>query len=87
MPFDDSTGISGYDTVNSLFAIRLSNHALMAYIGGEDPEIGSDTTLNTTELIFDAWESARQRRRIEFPLDTEGNALAKTVEDGELSPS
>ena len=62
-------------------------HALTAYIDDKDPQIGSDTVLNAMELIFGAWESARQRSRIEFPLDTEGNALTEMVEDGELSPN
>ena len=37
-------------------------------------------------MIFGAWESARRRGRVEFPLDIEDNPLEAMVESGELTP-
>jgi UDP-N-acetylglucosamine 3-dehydrogenase len=49
-----------------------------------EPEQRAERALAATELVFGAWESARRRARVEFPLDIEDNPLAEMVESGAL---
>ncbi|MFB6218229.1 MAG: Gfo/Idh/MocA family protein [Halobacteriaceae archaeon] len=49
-----------------------------------EPELRAERALSATELVFGAWESARRRRRVEFPLAVEENPLAEMVESGEI---
>jgi predicted dehydrogenase len=53
---------------------------------GDPSELCARNALNATEIIFGAWESARRRGRIEFPLDIEDNPLEAMVESGQLTP-
>ncbi|WP_247004453.1 Gfo/Idh/MocA family protein [Halosolutus gelatinilyticus] len=53
---------------------------------GEEPELGAQNALNATEQIFGAWESARQRGRVDLPLEIDDNPLESMIESGELSP-
>jgi predicted dehydrogenase len=48
-------------------------------------ELHVENALQTTELIFAAWESARRRGRVELPLAIEDNPLAALIEAGLLS--
>jgi UDP-N-acetylglucosamine 3-dehydrogenase len=50
------------------------------------PELCGDNGLRATQLIFGAWESARRRGRIDFPLTIDDNPLAAMVESGDLTP-
>ena len=43
--------------------------------------------IESTEVIFAAWESTRRGARIDLPLEIEGNPLAAMVENGELPVS
>jgi predicted dehydrogenase len=74
-----------FETDASLITLGIE-HALEAYADGRKPDISAEAALNATELIFAAWESARRRERIELPIDVDGNALTRMVEDGELTP-
>jgi len=58
------------DTVNSLRE-------------GATPELAAKNALQTTEIIFACWESARQRGRIELPLQIDDNPLQALVETDE----
>lgn len=42
--------------------------------------------IHGTEAIFACWESARQRARIDIPMEAEDNPLNAMVEDGQLTP-
>jgi predicted dehydrogenase len=53
---------------------------------GEPSELCARNALNATEVIFGAWESARRRGRVEFPLETDDNPLEAMVESGALDP-
>jgi len=56
-------------------------------IGTDDePTLGARNALNSTEIIFGIWESARRRGRVDFPLDIDDNPLHAMVESGELTP-
>ncbi|MCU4742442.1 Gfo/Idh/MocA family oxidoreductase [Natronoglomus mannanivorans] len=69
------------------FAIgRAIEHVCECLESGEQPVLSGDHALRATEIIFAVWESARQRSRIDLPLEAEGNALTELVEAGELSP-
>jgi predicted dehydrogenase len=52
---------------------------------GEPCELRAENALNATELIFGAWESARRRGRVEFPLTVDDNPLEAMIESGNLS--
>lgn len=54
---------------------------------GETPELCASNALNATELIFAAWESARQRGRIDLPLEIDDNPLQSMLDAGELTPA
>jgi predicted dehydrogenase len=51
---------------------------------GRQPELAVENVLQTTELAFAAWESVRQRGRVDLPLAVSDNPLAAMVEDGSL---
>jgi len=54
---------------------------------GEASELCARNALNATEIIFGAWESARRRGRVEFPLEVDDNPLEAMVESGDLDPA
>ena len=51
-----------------------------------EPELCARNALSATEIIFGAWESARRRARVEFPLEIDDNPLESMVESGKLTP-
>jgi UDP-N-acetylglucosamine 3-dehydrogenase len=53
---------------------------------GREPELGAKNALQSTELIFAAWESSRRRGRVTLPLDIEDNPLVQMIESGALKP-
>ena len=53
---------------------------------GEEPTLSARNALNSTEIIFGVWESARRRGRVDLPLDIDDNPLHAMVESGELTP-
>ena len=53
---------------------------------GREPQLSSRRALGGTEIIFGAYESARQRGRIDFPLDIKDHPLETMVENGLINP-
>ncbi len=53
---------------------------------GREPELGAKNALQSTELIFAAWESSRRRGRVDLPLDVDDNPLVEMIESGALKP-
>lgn len=53
---------------------------------GTDPETAAWKALQSTELIFAIWESARRSGRVDMPLDVDDNPLESMVENGRLTP-
>ncbi len=51
---------------------------------GCEPELSARKALQTTEIIFAAYESARRRGRVELPLDIDDNPLVEMVKSGAL---
>ncbi|SFR67351.1 Gfo/Idh/MocA family protein [Halogeometricum limi] len=51
---------------------------------GRTSELAAENALQSTELIFGAWESSRRRERIDLPLDADGNALEEMVDSNEV---
>ncbi|WP_137284557.1 Gfo/Idh/MocA family protein [Halorussus salinisoli] len=84
-PNTDGWVEENFEVEETLITLTIE-HVLQAYANGEDPEIDATAALRATELIFAAWESARQRERIELPIDIDGNALKEMVESGKLTP-
>lgn len=50
-------------------------------------ELAAENALQSTELIFASWESARRRGRVDLPLDITDNPLEAMVEEGDLPVS
>ncbi|WP_276256816.1 Gfo/Idh/MocA family protein [Halomontanus rarus] len=61
-------------------------HVVTALVDGVEPELSGRNALRSTELIFGAWESARRRGRVDFPLNITDNPLESMLESGELNP-
>lgn len=53
---------------------------------GDQPVIGAENALNSTEIIFGIWESARRRGRVDLPLEIDDNPLEAMVGSGALDP-
>ncbi|WP_135363043.1 Gfo/Idh/MocA family protein [Halosimplex halophilum] len=63
---------------------RAAAEVVDALREGRESELGAKNGLKTAEIIFGAYESARKRGRVDFPLDAEDNAFEALVEAGEL---
>jgi predicted dehydrogenase len=66
---------------------RAIEEVVTALSEGRQSELAAENALQSTELIFAAWESARRRERVVLPLDADGNALEEMVESNELLAS
>lgn len=62
-------------------------HGIDCLDSGRTPELSARRALDATEIIFGAYESVRQRGRVDFPLDIEDNPLEAMVEAGDLTPT
>jgi predicted dehydrogenase len=54
---------------------------------GATPELAAENALQSTEIIFGAWESARSDGRVTLPLEISDNPLESMVESGRLLQS
>jgi predicted dehydrogenase len=54
---------------------------------GSRSELAAENALQTTEVIFACWESARRGGRVDLPLTMDGNPLEDLVDTGEPVPS
>jgi hypothetical protein len=52
----------------------------------EPSQLDARNALQSTELIFAAYESVRRRGRVDLPLDVEDNPLEAMVASGALTP-
>ncbi|MDS0299647.1 Gfo/Idh/MocA family oxidoreductase [Halogeometricum sp. S1BR25-6] len=66
---------------------RAIEEVVTALVEDRPSELSGENALQSTELIFGAWESARRRERVAFPLEVDGNALEEMVESNELLAS
>lgn len=69
------------------FIDRAIEDVVRALEGGWESELAAENALQSTELIFGAWESARRRGRITLPLDVNDNPLEAMIEAGDLDPT
>lgn len=53
---------------------------------GREPELAARRALQTTEVIFATYESARRRGRVDLPLKQKDSAYLSMIEDGTLKP-
>lgn len=60
---------------------------LTALEDGVEPELSSQKALGVTELLLGAYESARRRGRVDFPLEIDDHPLEAMVADGSLEPT
>ncbi len=79
----DCEGETVHDTVNHY---RVIAELVDCLESGKTPESGAQNALQTTELVFASWESARRRGRVDLPLEIDDNPLVAMVESGELTP-
>ncbi|AHG01822.1 hypothetical protein HALLA_00595 (plasmid) [Halostagnicola larsenii XH-48] len=84
---DETTGWESFELEDAFAIGRAIEHACDCLESGDQPVISGDHALRATEIIFGIWESARQRSRIDLPLEADGNALTELVEAGELAPT
>lgn len=63
---------------------RGVEHVVESLESGTEPCVSARKALDATELIFGAFESARKRGRVEFPLAVRDNPLETMVADGAL---
>jgi predicted dehydrogenase len=61
---------------------RAIAEVVEAHRTGRDSELRVDLALQSTELIFAAYESVRRRGRVDLPLEVDDNPLESMVEDG-----
>jgi hypothetical protein len=51
---------------------------------GTRSELAAANALQSTQIIFGAWESARRQGRVSFPLDIDDNPLEAMVGSGAM---
>ncbi|MXR52986.1 Gfo/Idh/MocA family oxidoreductase [Halovenus sp. WSH3] len=51
---------------------------------GRSSTLAAENALQTTEIVFAGWESARRGGRVSLPLTVDGNPLEAIVEDGSV---
>jgi predicted dehydrogenase len=73
------------DRYGSEYIDRAAAEVLAALREGRESELDAKNGLKTAEIIFGAYESARKRGRVDFPLDAEDNAFEALVAAGELA--
>ena len=61
-------------------------HVIKCLDTAEDPRISGENALNGAEIAFATWESVRQRRRIDLPLQIDDNPLRSMIASDEISP-
>lgn len=85
---DIDTGENGLGglTNDYPYMIRAIGDAVDALLDGRESELSARYSLNTAEIIFAAYESARRRGRVDLPLEVDDNALTSMVESRELTP-
>lgn len=66
---------------------RAIDEVVDSFVTDRVPVLDAQNALHSMEIIFGAWESARQRRRIQSPFDIDNNPLEEMVTSGELSPT
>ncbi|WP_435320869.1 Gfo/Idh/MocA family protein [Haloarchaeobius sp. TZWSO28] len=66
---------------------RAVEHVVTSLDEDVEPDLSSARALESTEIIYAVWESARCRGRVDLPLDIEDNPLEAMVDAGALSPS
>ena len=69
------------------YMIRAIEEVIEALAAGRPSQLRAANALNASALIFGAYESARRRARVDFPLTIEDNPLEAMVDSGELTPS
>ncbi|WP_137287663.1 Gfo/Idh/MocA family protein [Halorussus salinisoli] len=53
---------------------------------GEESMLRAENALTVTEILFGAYESVRQRGRVDTPLEIDDNPIVSLVEAGEIVP-
>jgi len=68
----------------STYIDRAIADVVDAVDGPDQSELAAANSLQSTELIFAAWESARQQGRVDLPLEITDNPLEAMVESGTM---
>ena len=69
------------------FIDRAIADVVQSLDAGTTSELDAENALQSTQLIFGAWESARRQGRVSFPLDITDNPLEAMVESGTMLTS
>lgn len=65
---------------------RAVEHVVESLDAGTEPRLSARRALNSMEIVFGTYESARKRGRVDRPLEVADNPLASMIEDGEIGP-
>lgn len=69
------------------YVTRAIADIVAALRDGSESELAAKNALQTTEIVFACWESARRGGRIELPIDIEDNPLEAMVDHGRAGSS
>lgn len=64
---------------------RAIGEVVRALREGDETILAAEHALQSTELIFASWESARRRGRVDLPLEITDNPLEAMIESGDLA--
>jgi predicted dehydrogenase len=82
----EGEGLHSRDDDHGAYHNRGIAHAVECLEKGTEPEHGAKNALQSTEIIFACWESARRRGIVEMPLTIDDNPLVAMIEAGQLKP-
>lgn len=78
---------SSADRIGSYFHQRAIDDVVSALETGTESVLSGRIGLQTAEILFGGYESARRRGRVDLPPDVDDHPLEELVERGELSPT
>ena len=84
----DGEGLHGPDSAEygRLYIDRAIRDVISVLDESGTSELNVHNAFNATAIIFGAWESARRRGRVDFPLEISDNPLDTLIESGALNP-
>ncbi|WP_254279754.1 Gfo/Idh/MocA family protein [Haloarcula marina] len=74
------------DRFGSAFQDRAASEVVDALDEGREPVLSGRRGLNTAEILFAGYESARRTGRVDLPAEIEGHPLEEMVASGRLTP-
>ncbi|MFC6905721.1 Gfo/Idh/MocA family oxidoreductase [Halalkalicoccus tibetensis] len=86
-PLADRVFMADEDPFLKPYVRRALQEVVDATIEDRESPLAAGNALESTELIFGCWESARQQERVELSLEIEDNPLTAMVDNGRFRPN